>query len=154
MRKEVVLAVLMGFVLGLVIAGGIFLFGKSGIRLSSSPTVSSLSSLTRISPSLPTGSQVPLISPASPITLTLASPEDESIVKEDKVSVEGKTAPSATVSLIYENGESLITADEDGNFSESVPLIGGANEITITAFGEEGNEATQTVTVVYTTAEI
>lgn len=153
MRREVILAIAIGFSIGLLIAAGVLLGRKNirqGIKLfprkeevTVSPTPAEI---TNLSPSP--------ISSISPIPLTITFPEDESIVDKDKINLEGKTEPEAIISVIYEEGEALGEADENGEFSFEISLISGANEITVTAYSLEGQEASKTITVVYTTAEI
>lgn len=153
MRREVILAIAIGFSIGLLIAAGVLLGRKTirqGIKLfprkeevTVSPTPAEI---TNLSPSP--------ISSISPIPLTITFPEDESIVDKDKINLEGKTEPEAIISVIYEEGEALGEADENGEFSFEISLISGANEITVTAYSLEGEEASKTITVVYTTAEI
>jgi hypothetical protein len=45
-------------------------------------------------------------------------------------------------------------ADENGNFSVEITLVGGGNEISISAFDTEGNEVNKSLNLVYSTAEI
>ncbi len=149
MRREVILAIAIGFAIGLLIAAGLLL-GRKTIRekikiLPKQQTIASPA------PSEPSPSP---ISPIAPITLTILSPEDESIIGENKVTLKGQTEPEAIISVIYEEGEALGEADKDGNFDFEIPLIGGANKITITAYNPEGEEKSETITAVYTTAEI
>lgn len=152
MRREVILAIAIGFSIGLLIAAGLLLGRKTirqGIRLFPRKEKVAVS---------PTPAEItepsPLISPIAPITLTILSPEDESIISEDKVTLEGKTESEAIISVIYEEGEALGEANENGDFEFEIPLIGGANEITVTAYSLDGEETTEIITVVYTTAEI
>ncbi|MBI2008595.1 hypothetical protein HYS82_02985 [Candidatus Amesbacteria bacterium] len=149
MKKEVFLAVAIGFGLGLVITFGIWTANKSLKE----------SQLTRPSPtpeptSTPTSSISP--SPSSPVTVTLTvtSPEDESLVTKDTVTITGKTTANASVTIVSELGEQIISADSSGNFTADVELEGGYNNLTITAFDSAGNSNSQTITVTYTTAKV
>jgi len=90
----------------------------------------------------------------SALSLAITSPEDESIVREQKITLKGNTEKNAIVSVVFEEGEMLGEADSEGNFSFEIPLIKGANEITLTASNLEGKETSKTITVVYTTAEV
>lgn len=150
MKKEVFLAVAIGFGLGLVITFGIWTANKSlkDAQLSQpSPTPAETTPI-------PTSSVSP--SPSSPVTVTLTvtTPEDESLVTKDSLTVSGKTAAGATVTIISETSEQITTADQSGNFSADVELEGGYNNITITAFDSSGNTNSQTITVTYTTAKV
>jgi hypothetical protein len=55
---------------------------------------------------------------------------------------------------MHESGEEVFEADGGGNFSVEITLEGGYNFITVTATDKDGNTATETRTVTYTTAKI
>jgi len=141
-RKEVLIAIILGFGLGLVITFGVWTANRALKKT--------------VTPSAPTEEVV--TTPTPPISeefsLIINSPEDESISKEEKIEVTGKTAPEATLVILYQEGEKIIQADSQGNFSSEITLVGGANQIEITAYNESGNEISKTISVVYTTAEI
>ena len=136
------LAVLIGFTLGLALSFGFLWLNQNRPKLVG--TVIPSPSSTSLSPSVPPSS----------LFLTLDQPEDESIINQPKISVSGTTLPSAQIAITYEEGEVLTEADAEGNFQNEISLIGGANEITVTAFGEEGEEISKSLTVVYSTAQI
>lgn len=79
------------------------------------------------------------------LQLSISEPQDEAVVSVSFVTVRGKTAPGAEVSV---NGE-LAEVDANGNFSIRVMLEEGANLLTITASDEDGNEASVELTVGY-----
>ena len=53
-----------------------------------------------------------------------------------------------------EEGEKIIQADQDGQFMTTIPLIGGANQIKVKTFDEMGNEAEETLEIIFSTAKI
>ncbi len=142
MRKEVILAIVGGVVLGLLVIGGLWWTNKA-------TTEESLN----ITPT-PVLEQPPTLTPAPSLSLEIISPEDESIIEEEKITLEGKTAPESVVVVIYPEGENIVEADEEGNFETEITLVGGANEIKVTAYDEEGNQAEKNLTLVYSTAKI
>ena len=142
MRKEVILAIVGGVVLGLLVIGGLWWTNKA-------TTEESLN----ITPT-PVLEQPPTLTPASSLSLEIISPEDESIIEEEKITLEGKTAPESVVVVIYPEGENIVEADKEGNFETEITLVGGANEIKITAYDEEGNQAEKNLTLIYSTAKI
>ena len=81
---------------------------------------------------------------SSPPRLTLASPKDRDIVSE-MVVVEGKTDPTATVSV----NEQEVHKNRNGVFSVDVELSPGTRTITVTAIGANRKTTTveRTVTV-------
>ncbi|MGI6775984.1 MAG: Ig-like domain-containing protein [Patescibacteria group bacterium] len=142
MRKEVILAIVGGVVLGLLVIGGLWWTNKA-------TTEESLN----ITPT-PVLEQPPTLAPVPSLSLEIISPEDESIIEEEKITLEGKTAPESVVVVIYPEGENIVEADEEGNFETEITLVGGANEIKVTAYDEEGNQAEKNLTLVYSTAKI
>jgi hypothetical protein len=142
-KKEVLIAIIIGFGLGLVLTFGIWSANKT------------MKEPTETAPSpTPAKETTPTPTPQLGFSLTITSPEDGSISAEDEVTVSGQTTPRAIVVMIYQEGEKILEADEEGLFSTKVSLAGGVNEIQISAHDREGNEAEETITVVYSTAEI
>jgi len=145
MRKEVILAIVGGVALGLLVIGGLWWANKTTTE----------EDLTVPSPT-PAVSQSPTVAlaPTSSLPLEIKSPEDESIIEEEKTTLEGKTAPESVVVVIYPEGENIVEADEEGNFETEITLVGGTNEIKITAYDKEGNQVEKSLTLVYSTAKI
>lgn len=143
MKKEVILAIAIGFALGLVITFGIWTANKSLKNLPQpSPTTTSL---------------VPSPTPTSQQTtnqLTISAPEDELLTSSDTVTLSGKAPTGSTVIVTYEDGEKVLTTDASGNFTTSIDLISGFNIITVYAYDISGNESSQSLTVTYSTAKI
>jgi len=76
----------------------------------------------------------------APPELELFSPSNGLITAEALLTISGKTADEATVSI---NGQE-ITTDTTGHFSEVVVLSGGVNTITVTSKTKHGKETTVT----------
>jgi len=144
MRKEVVIAIVLGFVLGLLITGGIWWTTKSS--QTNVPDQSSEVS--------PTSSPSPTEFLSKEIPLEINEPENESIIETASVKLKGKTLSHAVVVIIYPEGESIVEADDEGDFESMVTLKGGANEIRVTVYDGEGNKKEDTITLVYSTAKI
>jgi len=147
MKKEVLIAIIIGFGLGLVITFGVWRANK--VLKEVAPKQQSPPS--QVQEEEKTPSPTP---PSSQLSLVITSPEDNSIINKEKIVVSGKTSSEATVVITYEEGEKIIQTDENGNFSSEITLVGGANEIIVSAYDEEGNEVTKTLNLVYSTAEI
>lgn len=90
-----------------------------------------------------------MVTQISQITLTVSSPVNNSTVTTAKVVVKGKTLPKAEVFVNEAEG----VADGNGNFSLSVNLDEGSNDIIVTAVDAEGNVAETVVTVTYNQGE-
>jgi len=146
MKKEILIAIIIGFVLGLVITFGIWTANKSLKEGATTQPKEVTENETNIIP-VPTQTEEKL-------PLTIISPENNALVNQEKLEIVGKTSPKAVVAVVYEEGEKIIEADEGGDFKQEITLVGGGNEITISAFDNEGNEASKTLNLVYSTAEI
>jgi len=151
-RKEVLLAIVVGFGLGLVITFGIWSANKALKKTAVGPTTTSSGQqeeeLARQLAGTPTSAL------QQELPLTIDSPEDESVSAQEKITVAGKTAPQATVTILYQEGEKAIEAGNEGNFSAEVTLVGGPNQIEVAAYDQNGNEISKTINVVYSTASI
>ncbi len=140
MKKELLWAIITGFGLGLIITWGIISARRAVQPIVPQKTTS------------PESSPTPL---ANAISLAINSPLDDSISDQEKVSLSGKTKPKAVITIFTENKEQIIEADEKGDFQTEVELVAGANQIMVYAFDlESGAEASQSVSLVYSTAEI
>ena len=87
------------------------------------------------------------------ISLAVTEPEDEIISDTENLNIKGETQPNATVVIIWEEGEDILVADKDGRFKTEIALVGGENEINISAYDNQGNKSAQTLTVTYSTAK-
>lgn len=148
MKKEVFLAIAIGFALGLVITFGIWTANKSLKNLPKSSPNPSVTPQSEVGPSPTPSNQV------TNAQLTITSPADEALLTVPKVTLTGSASPASIITVIYEDGQVVTTADASGNFSLDVPLVGGYNIIKVTAFDKSGSSSEQTLTVTYTTSKI
>lgn len=145
MKKEVILAITIGFALGLVITFGIWTANRS---LKGLPGSAQATPVTVAATPSTTSDQ------SQSVSLSLSSPADEALVDTNKIEVAGTTQAGATVVILSEDDQQIITADKDGKFSEKVGLIGGFNIIKVIAFDNEGHSTQQSITITYSTAKI
>jgi len=146
MKKEVFLAIAIGFALGLVITFGIWTANKS---------LKNLPKAIQPSPTPETASASPTPnSTSSTITLSLTTPADEALFTIAKTPVSGKTVANASVVIFSEDNQQIVTADAKGNFTADVALVGGYNTIRVIAYDAMGNSVEQTIIVTFTTAKI
>jgi len=140
MNKDALLATIIGFGVGLVIAGLVFL----------GPTVATY--LPRISmPSLPKTSK-PKTTPKAnnkPNTISIESPLPESIEPKNETLLSGKTTPNAIVVLEGENDEVVVIANAQGAYAGKLTLGEGKNDLKVTSYAGK-NVQTQSVRVYYT----
>lgn len=144
MRKEVIVAIILGFALGLVITFGIWKANKALKSQTADETVSTTEeeTITEPTPSV------------SVFSLEIISPSDDGLSNEEKITLTGKTQSGSVVTVISEKDEEVLETDSAGNFETEVTLVSGVNEIEVSAFSPEGEEAVKKLSVVYSTAEI
>ena len=145
MKKEILIAILIGFILGLVITFGIWTANKSLQENTQTQN-------DEVNDSKPIVTEP--VDEDEKISLTISSPENNSLINQVKIEIIGKTTALATVVILYEEGEEIFQADEKGEFNQEITLVGGANEFKITAVDEEGNETNKILNLVYSTTEI
>jgi hypothetical protein len=135
MKKEIIIAILIGLFLGLFITYGVYQ-ARTSISPDSKKSQNSLSTNS-------------LDENGFSGELVLNSPADESITTEDSVTVSGTTLPESFVVVLVGNTETITSSDGSGNFSVSVDLEQGANIITVTVLDENGRSISviRTITV-------
>lgn len=126
MKKEFIIAILVGLVMGLFITYGIYYSQKTQEE---NQIVATIQELEQITPE-------PIQENNGKIAVYL--PNDESVVTEKNTTVTGKAAPNDFI-VIYVNDTPIITqADETGNFSKEITLQDLANIIRIHILDEDG----------------
>lgn len=150
MKKEILTAIIMGFILGLIITFGLWRANRAlqtSENTSPTPTPS-------LSP-LETGENIPTVAPtAGAFDLEITQPANNLLTDKSKITVTGKTKAETILVIFYEEGEKIITAGKDGNFETEVSLIGGVNEIKIKAFDDLGEEVETQLEIIYSTAKV
>jgi len=141
MKKEVFIAIIIGFILGLIITFGIY---RANQALKQQKTTK------------PTIAPTAIPSPPAPekINLEISKPENNLVIQEKKVTVSGQAEPKTAIAFLAENYEDLVLSDEKGLFSAEIPLVGGANRIKVIALAPDGQKQEKTITLVYSTAKI
>lgn len=145
MKKEVLIAIIIGFGLGLVITFGIW----SANRNVTEREISTASGQP-VTP-LPTR---PVESPDHNLFLTLDNPVNELLTNGETLTVSGETLTGLPVVILTDRSEVVTQADTAGNFSTEIDLTAGVNYLTVIAVTEQGEEVKKEVSVVYSTAEI
>jgi len=134
MKKEMIIAIVIGFLLGLVITFGVYRLRVAKTRHNT--------------PAVPS----PSVS-ASPVVDSLISihnPEEGTIQEEKSLTVTGGTIPDSYVVLFVNNTEYIRQSDESGNFSFDVELAEGSNLLTVTVLTDDGQVITKERTVIVT----
>jgi hypothetical protein len=134
MRKEVILAILLGLVMGLIITYGIYRARTSFESASNNPFAPSPTPATSLE--------------QTSGHLVLITPEDESVTANPELTITGTTLPKSIVVIFVNDTYSITSADETGNFSEKVTLADGSNFISIHSLDENGQSTQVDRTVV------
>lgn len=139
MRKEVLVAIIVGVLLGSAVAFGIW---RVNSYLASKQNSTSSTE------------QSPLQQEEKPVStsqLIITQPEDNSVSSKNSVTIKGSAAPNSTIVIIGNSSELMTQSGSDGSFEQDIDLDGGANNITIIAYDDQGNESKQSLIVVYST---
>ncbi len=147
MRKEVLLALIIGGIIGGVILYGIKIanqaVSQNGIQLEdpNKPTSTLSNSLS------PT--------PTSANIITLEGISNHSVIFTPQIKLTGKsTKPNTIITITSEEDEVLTTSDSNGNFSSDFKLVGGENNITINEILSDTLISTISIQVIHTTNPI
>jgi len=143
MKKEVLIAVVSGLILGLIITFGIYTTNRS----LGQQRLKKIAEEENIVPSAP---------PSSTINkkLSIISHQNFDLINQSKITLSGIAWPEAVIAVITESNQFLSECDEEGNFTVDFNLIKGFNEITVIATDETGEMQKQNLVITYSTHEI
>lgn len=144
MKKEFIIAISAGLLIGGILVGGI-LTANQALQNNSNSLVSA-----NATPSQPTAKD----NEKGEIPLNLVAPQDLLLTKTGKTSIEGKTLANTHILIQSETDTFYLKSDDQGTFSQEVSLSSGSNDLTVTALTDTGESSTKTVSVVYSTATI
>jgi hypothetical protein len=138
MKKEILIAIALGIILGLIVTYGVYTANQA---------------ITNKSNNKPQTTTIPTPTPAPPqeLQLSIATPEDYTIVSEPQTIISGITRTNVIVAIITEEDEYLIESGSDGNFSKTIKLVKGANTITIQASDTNQLSNPKILHIVYST---
>lgn len=135
MRKEVLLAIIIGLLFGLVITYGFY-------RANQYSTPDNTA----------TNQVLPSPSPETQISLfTLDSPTDGDIFFTPTATISGTLASDTVLTVLSEDDEFVLTSSP---FIQEIPLIPGANTIQLIGLLPNGQRQELKLTLVYTTAKL
>lgn len=143
-RKEVTLAVTIGLIIALIIAGGIYR-AKTAIE--------GFDPQSLLNRDRSTQQPNPEENQDKKLFVELDTP-DNSVTDAAPFTISGRTLPDTYIAITTEANDYLIVPNDLGTFSQVVNLIRGANAITVTVFTSSGEKVEASLSVVYTTAEL
>lgn len=140
MRKEVIFAIIIGLILGLVILYGVQLANRSANQAAATVTA-------------PTPGET--LTPTPTVSaLSIISPNDHAVVNTATIKITGKTTPGATIAIYSSEDDALVTADKDGNFTSDLKLTGGENVIKFTSLKPDQTSESIQISIIYSTAKL
>ena len=142
MKKEVLIAIIIGFIFGLVITVGIYTARKS---LNARDQMTNPQSLDQS----PTG-----YNSNSTHSINITSPPVYTISDTTEVTITGITTPNSMVAAISTESHHITSADNQGNFSSKVTLDAGENIVKISSYDISGNSAEINHHLIYSTADL
>lgn len=138
MKKEVILAILIGLGMGLFITYGVY-------RVKNSITTPPITDLEDATDPTPTTT-------ATPALIAIHNPENGLVTTETEITVTGTTTENAHVVLFVNEVDYISTSDETGNFSFEVSLSQGVNYIQVYVITIDGTTAVDERVVVVSSA--
>ena len=142
MKKEVLIAIIIGFTLGLIITFGVYNAKKS------------IENRDRLNNPASDNETVGESTAQSSHFINLTSPENYSVHDQEELTLTGITSPNSMIAILNNEYESLSSTDHQGNFSVDVELDAGENVITIAAYNPAGEKAKAQINVIYSTADL
>jgi hypothetical protein len=143
MKKEVLIAVVLGIIVGLVITFGMYTANTALQRKAQ-----------QIKDASPTPTPTSELQNGQNSSIIVYGPEDNMLTDKDKVQLSGSTDPNAIVVIFVNDKETITTADGKGNFSAELSLVGGSNIITTIATDTNGKQNQDQRAVVFSTASL
>lgn len=142
MRKEVLLAISIGFLLGLIITFGIYTANRALKEKTQGEK----------KPTILTSSPTPT---AQVSKLEILEPENNLVVYENEIDLRGEVDSEAIISILAEDDQQVIfQTEKEGTFSAKIKLISGANEIKIISINPDGKRVEKDLTVVLSREKI
>jgi len=134
MKKEIIIAIIIGIFLGLIITYGLY----------TSRTVAENNAQTQISETELNDNNQEINSNQ----LSIYEPTDGLVITDKKIAVSGASLANNFIVVFIGNDEIITQADESGNFSVEANLEIGANIITAIAVDENGQQSQVSRTII------
>ena len=124
LKKEMFLAIFLGLLLGSGAAFALVKLPKTFLASNQTGT---------LTPTPEEQNPSPTTFVEESFTLEILLPENQSFTEDEEITISGKTTGKALVAISTPVDEGIVTAEDDGAFSERVKLEEGSNEILIVA---------------------
>lgn len=100
------------------------------------------------------GNNNPVTSEPVSLTLDLGSPDDNQLVFNNDLLIQGTTLPHAIVIVSTNKNDIVVESGDNGDFSADLKLLPGVNQFSVTAFDDSGNTKIEKRTVYYSTEKL
>lgn len=134
MRKEVIYALIAGAFMGIIIAFGVWR-ANSAFKPNGNIT----------NEGVPSPTQPPQFG------ITIAKPDNLSVITSTPVEISGITVPESWVVISLGENDYIFKSKGDGTFSQEVALAGGVNQLQVSAVNQKGEVSGSSLTLVYST---
>lgn len=145
MRKEISIAIIIGVIFGAIILYGIKIANDTTKSLNQSPEPT------------PTTSQEPsnkTVPDDKKSLLQIKSHVTGQVLDNKEITISGKALPNSYVTIIWEDDDTIIKTNDQGDFSQNLVLIPGENTIQIGTPDQNNNLTSETLKLYYTTKPI
>ncbi len=149
MLKELILAVIIGAILGLGVTGG-YMTMKS----KNNPPKTNQITAESIPTSVINQEEQLLESDKKDDILKIISPENNTLLNTDKTSISGTTSKDSNIIITTATNSFIGKSDKDGNFKININLESGLNNIKITSIDSDNNQKEISINITYSTAKI
>lgn len=95
------------------------------------------------------GKYIPVTKEPISFNLEVVEPENNTVVFDDKILVNGTTSPNATIMISTEDSDQGLNANKEGLFSKTIDLNPGLNTIVINTFNDSGENKSEIRSVYY-----
>ncbi len=140
MRKEILLAIVIGIIVGLGITFGLYVVRD---RFQPRQTLQQIA-----------GQQNATPTPVVDGNLQIQQPKNNFYTQDSTVRVVGRSLPNSYIVILADDAEYITTADQDGDFSQEIELTEGANRVTVVSTTPEGAQEQVILSIVFSTADL
>lgn len=137
MSKEVWVAIIIGFLLGIAITFGVYTANQALLaRKTPSPSPTILK---------------PEETPVPTTNFSISYPADEVVIDKPEITITGQAPKGSIIVILGEKSEEFAQADSQGIFTTNIDLIKGLNRIKVIALVSDEEKIEKTITLVYST---
>jgi hypothetical protein len=138
MRKETIIAIVMGILLGVGIGFVVLFQSRKGDEAKVIPVSGDTENTKIVKTARPPGQEV----------LEITEPKDKTITDTNKVTIKG-TASKDSLVVIQTPITNTVLKSETANFSASIPLALGENTISVSVYKDSGTPQEVTLQIYY-----